>query len=332
MTLLYYDPLFLQHETGKHPENADRIITAARRLNLLAMHFGCARPSWEPLAAEELACIHDPLYIESVRTAAEQGGGMLDPDTVVSTRSYDVARSAAGAACNAVDNVLTSKAQRAFCLVRPPGHHATQNRAMGFCLFNNVALAARRSIQQHGLEHVLIVDWDVHHGNGTQEIFWEDPRVGYFSIHRHPFYPGTGMADETGAGAGLGTKLNVPIEFGTSRTDYLQKFHQGLETLAARIRPQLILISAGFDAHRLDPIGSLGLESEDFVPMTQAVLEIAEAHANGRIVSMLEGGYGTGREHLDARNMGIPHFPAMRVLCRQPPAATGRHAYHQRHA
>jgi acetoin utilization deacetylase AcuC-like enzyme len=216
---------------------------------------------------------------------------MLDSDTVLSTRSYDVARSAAGAACDAVDNVLTGRAQRAFCLVRPPGHHATRSRGMGFCLFNNVALAARRSIDRHGLERVLIVDWDVHHGNGTQEIFWEDPRVGYFSIHRHPFYPGTGEADETGGGAGLGTKLNLPIEFGTSRDEYLQKFRQGLEILGDRIRPQLVLISAGFDAHRLDPVGSLGLESEDFTPLTQAVLEITATYSQGRVVSMLEGGY-----------------------------------------
>jgi acetoin utilization deacetylase AcuC-like enzyme len=291
MTLLYYHPEFLEHDTGKHPECADRIIPAARRLNLLAMHMGCSRPSWTPLSAEELGRIHNPDYVGSVQRMSADGGGMQDSDTVLSTRSYDVARLAAGAACDAVDNVLTGQDQRAFCLVRPPGHHAKRSRAMGFCLFNNVALAAQRSIDRHGLEKVLIVDWDVHHGNGTQEIFWEDPRVGYFSIHRHPFYPGTGALDETGGGAGLGTKLNVPIEFGTSRADYLQKFRQGVERLAARIQPQLVLVSAGFDAHRLDPIGSLGLEGEDFAPMTQVVLDIAATHAGGRVVSILEGGY-----------------------------------------
>jgi acetoin utilization deacetylase AcuC-like enzyme len=235
--------------------------------------------------------VHDRAYIDSVQQMSAEGGGMLDSDTVLSARSYDVARSAAGAACNAVDNILTGQAQRAFCLVRPPGHHATRSRAMGFCLFNNAALAAQWSIDRHGLERVLIVDWDVHHGNGTQEIFWEDSQVGYFSIHRDPFYPGTGAADETGGGAGLGTKLNVPIEFGTSRISYLQQFRQGVERIADKIRPQLVLVSAGFDAHRLDPIGSLGLESEDFAPMTQVVLEIAAVHAGGRVVSMLEGGY-----------------------------------------
>jgi acetoin utilization deacetylase AcuC-like enzyme len=289
--LIYYDPLFLEHDTRKHPECADRIVPAARRLNLLAMHLGCSRPSWTPLSVEELSRVHELAYIDSVQRMSADGGGMLDPDTVLSRQSYEVARSAAGAACNAVDNVLTGQAQRAFCLVRPPGHHATRSRAMGFCLFNNVALAAQRGIDRHGLERVLIIDWDVHHGNGTQDIFWEDPRVGYFSIHRHPFYPGTGNADETGGGAGLGTKLNVPIEFGTSREDYLQQFRQGVERLADIIRPQLVLISAGFDAHRLDPIGSLGLESEDFTALTQIVLDIAAVHAAGRVVSVLEGGY-----------------------------------------
>jgi acetoin utilization deacetylase AcuC-like enzyme len=162
---------------------------------------------------------------------------------------------------------------------------------MGFCLFNNVALGARRAIDQHDLDRVLIVDWDVHHGNGTQEIFWEDGRVGFFSIHRYPFYPGTGAADEIGAGAGLGTKLNVPITFGTPRTEYMQQFNKGLEWLAGKIRPQLVIISAGFDAHRLDPVGSLGLESEDFGSMTRSVLEVAKAHCGGRVVSALEGGY-----------------------------------------
>ena len=189
------------------------------------MHFGCIRPSWEPLAPEVLTRIHLSTYVDSIRNLAEGGGGILDHDTVLSTRSFDVARTAAGAVCDAVDKVITGGERHAFCLIRPPGHHASQNKGMGFCLFNNVALGARRAIDQHGLDRVLIVDWDVHHGNGTQEIFWEDGRVGFFSIHRYPFYPGTGAADEIGAGAGLGTKLNVPITFGTPRTEYLQQFN-----------------------------------------------------------------------------------------------------------
>jgi acetoin utilization deacetylase AcuC-like enzyme len=291
MALFYFDPLFLEHDTGDHPENAGRIIPAARHLNLIAMHFGCIRPSWEPLAPDMLARIHSSEYVDAIRNLAEGGGGILDHDTVLSTRSFDVARAAAGAVCDAVDKVIAGGERHAFCLIRPPGHHASQNKGMGFCLFNNVALGARRAIDQHDLDRVLIVDWDVHHGNGTQEIFWEDGRVGFFSIHRYPFYPGTGGADEIGAGAGLGTKLNVPITFGTLRTEYLQQFNRGLEWLAGKIRPQLIIISAGFDAHRLDPVGSLGLESEDFAIMTRSVLEVANAHSDGRVVSALEGGY-----------------------------------------
>jgi acetoin utilization deacetylase AcuC-like enzyme len=187
--------------------------------------------------------------------------------------------------------VIAGGELHAFCLIRPPGHHASRSKGAGFCLFNNVALGAQRAIDQHGLDRVLIVDWDVHHGDGTQEIFWEDGRVGVFSIHRYPFYPGTGAADEIGAGPGLGTKLNVPIAFGTRRAEYLQQFERGLESLADRIRPQLILISAGFDAHRLDLVGSLGLESEDFASMTQSVLQVANTYADGRVVSALEGGY-----------------------------------------
>ena len=291
MALLYYDPIFLQHDTGDHPENAGRIIPAARHLNLVAMHFGCIRPSWEPLSAEMLTHIHSSAYVDSIRILAESGGGILDHDTVLSTRSFDVARTAAGAVCDAVDKVIAGEERHAFCLIRPPGHHATRKTGMGFCLFNNVALGAQRAIDQHHLDRVLIVDWDVHHGNGTQDIFWEDGRVGVFSIHRYPFYPGTGAADEIGAGSGLGTKLNVPIAFGTTRTQYLQQFNRGLECLAAKIQPQLIIVSAGFDAHRLDPVGSLGLESEDFGAMTRSVLDVAKMYSAGRVVSALEGGY-----------------------------------------
>jgi acetoin utilization deacetylase AcuC-like enzyme len=291
MTLLYWDQLFLQHDTGDHPESVGRIIPAARHLNLLGMHFGCIRPSWTPLTVESLARVHEPTYIESVRRLSACGGGILDHDTVLSTQSFDVSCAAAGAVCDAVDKVITGGERHAFCLIRPPGHHASRNAGMGFCLFNNVALGAERAIDQHHLDRVLIVDWDVHHGNGTQEIFWEDGRVGVFSIHRYPFYPGTGAGDEIGSGAGLGTKLNVPIAFGTTRTEYLQQFNRGLEWLAAKIQPQLIIVSAGFDAHRLDPVGSLELESEDFGAMTRSVLDVAKMYSAGRVVSALEGGY-----------------------------------------
>ena len=198
---------------------------------------------------------------------------------------------AAGAACDAVRRVLAGEDASALCLVRPPGHHALRRRAMGFCLLGHVAVAARWALDKAGLDRALIVDWDVHHGNGTQDMFYDDPRIGYLSIHRWPFYPGTGAADETGAGSGLGFTRNLPIAFGTPRRDYLAAFADGLAKFAAHVKPQLVLVSAGFDAHAADPIGSLGLETEDFGELTRTVAEIACDHCQGRMVSVLEGGY-----------------------------------------
>jgi acetoin utilization deacetylase AcuC-like enzyme len=291
MTLLYYSPVFLEHETGNHPENAARILPTARHLNQVAMLWTCSRPSWAEVSNNRLERVHSTEYIQSVKAFTEQGGGFIEQDTIVCPRSYDVARLAAGAVCDAVDRVIRGDHQQAFCLVRPPGHHALPNAPMGFCLFNNVAVGARLAIDELGLDRILIVDWDVHHGNGTQAAFWEDAQVGYLSIHRAPFYPGTGAADETGAGAGLGKTVNLPVEFGTPRTEYLETFASAVDRFANLIKPQLVLISAGFDSHKDDPIGSLGLESEDFAALTRTVLDVAAEHASGRVISVLEGGY-----------------------------------------
>jgi acetoin utilization deacetylase AcuC-like enzyme len=238
-----------------------------------------------------LELVHEPGYIDRVFALAARGGGHLDPDTVVSPASAEVAQLAAGAACDAVDRVLRGEARTALCILRPPGHHALAERAMGFCLFNNVAIAARVAIAEHGLDRVLIVDWDVHHGNGTQDVFYADGQVGFFSSHRYPFYPGTGDARETGVGKGLGATRNLPITANVTREMFLERFRSELEEFAAHMRPQLVLVSAGFDSHRLDPLGAFLLETEDFATLTQSVLDVADAYAGGRVISALEGGY-----------------------------------------
>ena len=291
MTLLYYDRLFLEHDTGRHPENAGRLRPLIKHLDASGLSARCERAAWEPVSIERLCRVHTSQHVDAVKAFAQRGGGQIEVDTVVSPKSYDVALMAAGAVCDAVTRVVRGHQQRALCLVRPPGHHALADNPMGFCLFNNVATGARLAIDEFELQRVLIVDWDVHHGNGTQAIFWKDSQVGFFSAHRYPFYPGTGASDETGAGEGLGTTYNLPIKFGISREDYVAGVGAQLERFADKIKPQLIIISAGFDSHRSDPIGSLGLESEDFVPLTQLVLDIANTHAEGRVVSVLEGGY-----------------------------------------
>jgi acetoin utilization deacetylase AcuC-like enzyme len=291
MTLLYNEPCFLQHETGEHPENADRIRRIPATLEQAGLDKQCSRPTWDRVARQRLTAIHSPGYVDEVWSLAKSGGGELEPDTIVSPCSYDVALLAAGCVCDAAERILRGDDVRALCLVRPPGHHAMVNRGMGFCLFNNVAIAAQMAVNEFHLDRVLIVDWDIHHGNGTQASFYQDPRVGFLSIHRPPFYPGTGATDETGSGPGLGTTLNLPVRYGTAREDYLKRFGDALDAFAAKIKPQLVLLSAGFDTHRLDPVGSLGLETEDFIPLTSLVLDAADAFAQGRFVSVLEGGY-----------------------------------------
>ncbi|TWT88780.1 Histone deacetylase-like amidohydrolase [Pseudobythopirellula maris] len=291
MTLLYYNPQFLNHETGAHPENAGRLRAILGRLEADRLLERCERPPWEAAPSALLTSLHGVDYLASLREMAGRGGGQVDGDTIVSSESLHVAALAAGAACDAARRVVEGEARRALCLVRPPGHHALKDRAMGFCLLGNVALAARYALDELGLDRVLIVDWDVHHGNGTQDLFYEDPRVAFFSMHRFPFWPGSGAEGETGAGDGLGFTKNLPVQFGASQDRQLSWFARELGDFADKVRPQLVIVSAGFDSHRLDPIGGLGLESADFIDLTATVMDVAAAHAGGRLVSVLEGGY-----------------------------------------
>ena len=289
--LLYMDEQFLAHDTGAHPECAERLKRIHAMLDEEKWTERMQRPEWKPATVEQLALIHDPSYIPVVRELAKRGGGRIESDTQVSAKSFAAASLASGAAIDAVRQVTSGKAKRAFCALRPPGHHALHDQAMGFCLFNSVAIAGQYAIEKLKMDKVLIIDWDVHHGNGTQEAFWKSDQVGFLSSHRFPFYPGSGDKSETGSGKGLGWTMNLPIRFGTPRDEFRKQMERDILQFAAKVKPDLVLLSAGFDAHRQDPIGSLGLETEDYHWLTELAVEAAKESAQGRVVSLLEGGY-----------------------------------------
>ncbi|MCH2212443.1 MAG: histone deacetylase [Fuerstiella sp.] len=295
MTLLYMDDVFLQHDTGDHPESVTRMEHIHGRLHKSRLLDHVVRLPVVEASDNDLLTCHSLDHLESLRTTAATGGGRVERDTVMSRQSNQTARIAAGSVVDAVERTVQGEHQQSLCLVRPPGHHALRDAPMGFCLLNNVAIAARAAVERLGLSRVLIVDWDVHHGNGTQDAVYEDERITFFSAHRFPFYPGTGRKSETGHGAGLGTVFNLPLKFGISRSDYLSAFETELSRAADHCRPELVIISAGFDAHAEDPIGSLGLESEDFARLTTLVCQVAKTHASRRLVSSLEGGYNVER-------------------------------------
>ena len=304
---LFTDRRMLDHRgPASHPERPERLQAILRHLERTGYLAKCPSGPVREATDEELGRIHTPRYRQRVVELEAAGGGMLDPDTWVLRGSNLAARLAAGACVEAVSFVVGGKDRRALCLVRPPGHHARPAAGMGFCIYANVALAAAEAIARFGVNRILIADFDVHHGNGTQEIFYDSERVGFLSIHRYPFYPGTGAREETGTGAGLGFTTNIPLPHGTSRKAYHAAFRAGLEHLAGRIKPELILISAGFDAHAEDPVGDLGLEVEDFEVLTKELVSVAKTHAQGRILSVLEGGYnvpilaGSVATHLNA--------------------------------
>ena len=263
----------------------ERALSAAGMFDDRAVHA--------PVAAEieAITAVHNPALVERVQRTAANGGAWMDPDTYVSAASYDVALLAAGAAVQAVDIVMSGDQRRVFSLGRPPGHHAERNREMGFCLFNNVAVAARHAIDQYGLSRIAIVDWDVHHGNGTQAIFWEDPNVLFMSLHQYPFFPGTGAHTERGVGRGEGYTFNIPLPAGSGDDLYQQAFTDLVRPALDAFQPELILVSAGFDAHRSDPLAQMQVSTECFAMMADTLNQAALQWCAGRLVLVLEGGY-----------------------------------------
>lgn len=291
-TGLVYHPDYLLHQPGSmHPERPARLTAIVERLQAVSLWKELVHIEPRPVEEQWLLTVHGEHYLQQLADASRQAPLHLDPDTGISPDSLRVARLAAGGVLAAVDAVMAGRVRNAFAAVRPPGHHALPDRAMGFCLFNNVAVAARYLQRHHGIDRVLIVDWDVHHGNGTQAMFYEDASVLYFSTHQAPFYPGTGSEQEIGAGAGEHTVINAPLPSGTGDEDILAAFEDRLLPAAETFKPQFVLVSAGFDGHHADPLAQFRLTEEGYSRLTKIVLGIAERHAGGRVVSMLEGGY-----------------------------------------
>ena len=292
-TGLVYDDLYRLHETPPgHPERPERCDAMIAGLLADPLADRIVRIPASDATREQLLAVHDARYVDAVRDEVAAGRSDLSTgDTAIGPHSYAAALRAAGGLCAAVDAVVAGTVANAFCAVRPPGHHATASRGMGFCVFNNVAVAARHAQRACGLGQVLIVDWDVHHCNGTQDIFYEDPSVLLFSMHQWPWYPGSGLAGETGSGAGKGATINCPLGAGAGRDEILGAMTDKLIPAADAFGPDIVLISAGFDSRGGDPLGQFTLTDEDFADMTGLVMGIAQRHAGGRVVSTIEGGY-----------------------------------------
>lgn len=288
-----YDERFLKHDTGReHPESPERLTSVLTHLKKQSWFSGL-KP-FKPFPAEEnwIETVHSYDYLKRAKEECEHGGRYLDtPDVGICPETYEIARLAVGGALTLADEMMAGKIQNAFALMRPPGHHAEKDYAMGFCLFNNIAILARYLQKKHGLEKILILDWDVHHGNGTQHTFYEDPSVFYVSLHQFPFYPGTGAAHETGGGRGKGTTLNCPMAASSGNVFYERAFQEQILPKIEVFRPDAVLISAGFDAHREDPLALMNLDEGCFAWMTSRMLEIAIKYSKGRLISLLEGGY-----------------------------------------
>lgn len=290
---IFYDSLFLQHDTGAHPENHTRLraIVSALKKSDFADDLVWKTP--KAATFPQLEAVHTSSYIRDLEQKISSGAQALDADTIVSASSWDAALHAAGAVIEAVEYVKEGNGASAFCAVRPPGHHAEADRAMGFCLFNNVAVAARYAQREAGFENVAIIDFDVHHGNGTQHMFYDDPSVLYISLHQWPHYPGSGAAGEQGAGEGVGATINIPMPAGSSDDDYKREFDNKVIPALTAFAPGLILVSAGFDAHIDDPLAQMALTEAGYAAMTRQLVDISRDICRYGVVSTLEGGYNT---------------------------------------
>ena len=297
---LIADDRYLDHDEASHPENANRLraIHAALANNqLLTARLTPLQP--RRASDAELCAVHQPSLIEQLERRAAHGD-WADPETYILPQSPEIARLAAGGALVAVESVLTGQTDQAFTLARPPGHHATPTQAMGFCLFNNAAIAAQFARDQFGLERVAVLDWDVHHGNGTQDIFYRDPHVLYISTHGAPLWPGSGHWREMGADAGFGTTLNLPLRALSGDLSFARIFAETITSAIRQFKPQLLIISAGYDAHRYDPLGNLALSTAGYAHLAAIVYNLAAEYCGGRLVGLLEGGY-----NLDALAAGV---------------------------
>jgi acetoin utilization deacetylase AcuC-like enzyme len=310
-TAIVHHPIYEKHDTGPgHPETPERYRAVIKGLrNDAKLWESLVEITPDPASQGLIQAAHTKEHFKRVEGAFSNGLDRLDADTVISMKSFDAALFACGGAITAVDAVMDGKARNAFVAVRPPGHHATAEHAMGFCLFNNVAVAARYAQNKYPeIERVAIIDWDVHHGNGTQGIFYNDPSVFFMSMHQYPWYPGTGSRGETGHGRGLGSTMNFPVKAFTTAATQLQNFEAAINDIRSKFQPDMIFVSAGFDAHTTDPLGQLQLEDPDFRRMTRTLMEWADEVCSGRLVSCLEGGYNletlgeTVKEHVAELN------------------------------